>query len=99
MTDIKPIFSTHSHTDRLPEIPQLRKAAKDMESLFVQQMYKAMRATVPDGDPSMNSAGESMFTDLMDEQIAADTPDQWASRTGSDRGLQEAIYKQLCAKL
>lgn len=82
----------------LPENSQkndtvLRKSAIQLEGLFVNQMYKAMRATIPEGDPTLGSSGASMFTELLDEHIAADTPKQW------DRGLHEAIYRHLRAKL
>lgn len=80
-------------TDSQVEIPELRKAAYALEGLFVQQMYKAMRATVPENATSMKSTGESIFSDMLDEHIAADTPERWESVLG------EAIYRQLCSNL
>jgi flagellar protein FlgJ len=69
---------------------KLRETAKQLEGLFVQQMFKAMRDTVPqeDGIVSAN-AGEDMFTGLMDQHLAAETPSQWAG------GLAESVYRQL----
>lgn len=69
---------------------KLRDTAKQLEGLFVQQMFKAMRETVPqqEGIVSAN-AGEDMFTGLMDQHLAAETPSQWQG------GLAESVYRQL----
>ena len=73
---------------------RLRKTAQQLESVFVEQLYKAMRATVPQ-DEGVVSGGnaEEMFTGLMDQHLAADTPTQW------DHGLADAIYRQLRGRL
>jgi peptidoglycan hydrolase FlgJ len=68
----------------------LAKAARDMESLFVQQLYKAMRDTVPaEGGLVERTQGEDLFSGLMDERIAADTGSRW------HRGLSDAISAAL----
>jgi peptidoglycan hydrolase FlgJ len=73
-----------------PQDAALRKAAKDLEGLFVQQLFKSMRDTVPtDGGITERSQGEELFTGLMDERVAADTGSRW------HRGLSDAIYRAL----
>ena len=72
---------------------RLHKVSTQLEGLFVQQMYKAMRDTVPTGGIVDGGAGEEMFTGMMDEHIAADTPKQWK------HGLIQSIYRQLKAKV
>jgi flagellar protein FlgJ len=68
----------------------LRKTARDLEGLFVQQLFKAMRETVPEGEGIVSGgAGEDIFTGLLDEHLAAETPKQWQS------GIAEALYRQL----
>lgn len=69
---------------------KLRKAAQQMEGAFVQQMYKTMRETVPTDGPFNGGAGEDMFTGLLDQHVASDTPMQWHKH-----GLSEAIYRQM----
>ena len=77
-----------------PEEAKLRKTAQQLEGVFVQQFYKAMRETVPQGEGAVDGgSGEEMFTGLMDEHLAADTPTQWA------HGLAAAAYRQLRANL
>ena len=76
------------------EEPKLRKVAQQMEGVFVQELYKAMRATVPQNDGVVGGgAGEEMFTGLMDQHLATETPHAWG------RGLGEAIYQHLRGRL
>jgi peptidoglycan hydrolase FlgJ len=76
------------------EDPKLRKVAQQMEGVFVQELYKAMRATVPQNDGAVGGgAGEEMFTGLMDQHLATETPHAWG------RGLGEAIYEHLRGRL
>lgn len=76
------------------EDAKLRKVAQQMEGVFVQELYKAMRATVPQNDGAMNGgAGEEMFTGLMDQHLATETPEAWG------RDLGEAIYQHLRGRL
>jgi len=66
------------------------KVAQDFEAMFIHQMLKSMRNTVPK-DEDMSS-GRRIFTEMLDEQIA-----NTASRTGSF-GLAQIIYKELDPK-
>jgi flagellar protein FlgJ len=68
----------------------LRGTAKQLEGLFVQQLFKAMRETVPEQEGIVSGgAGEDIFTGLLDEHLAAETPNQWGG------GLSDALYRQL----
>jgi flagellar protein FlgJ len=88
---IPPLSPTQgqSRPEHRIENPELYKAAQALEGVFVQEMYKAMRTTVPTNPILPESGGEEMFTSLLDEHLAADTPQQW------DNGLSSAIYRQL----
>lgn len=68
---------------------KLRKASAQMEGAFVEQMYKSMRETVPEDGMFSGGAGEEMFSGLLDEHVAADTPTKW------QHGLSESIYRQM----
>lgn len=82
----------HPAAARPADDPRLRQVARQMEGGFVQELYKAMRATVPQGDGIVSGgSAEEMFTGLMDQHLATETPTRW------DRGLAEAIYRQLRA--
>lgn len=69
---------------------KLRKAANDLQGLFVSQLFKAMRDTVPKDEGIVSGgSGEEIFTGLMDEHLAAETPSHWGG------GVSEALYRQL----
>jgi peptidoglycan hydrolase FlgJ len=76
------------------ENDKLKDVAQQLESVFVEQLFKAMRATVPQQDGIVTaSAGEEIFTGLMDQHLAAETPTQWSS------GIADALYRQLKPRL
>lgn len=72
---------------------RLRAASKQLEGVFVQELFKAMRETVPKDGLTDGGAGEEIFTGLMDEKIAAHVPDHW------ERGIGDSLYRQLRAAL
>ncbi|HYD52443.1 MAG TPA: rod-binding protein [Gemmatimonadaceae bacterium] len=74
----------------------LRRTASQLEGVFVQQLFKAMRATVDDeGSLVATGGGETMFRDLLDQRIAEEVPAQW----GAEHGLAEKLYQQLRTRL
>jgi peptidoglycan hydrolase FlgJ len=93
MSGIRPVESAaaQSRTDTLDE--RLRTVAARMEGVFVEQLFKAMRATVEPGGLTSNSLGEELFTGVMDQTIA----DQAAQ--GLDRSIGGALYRQLRARI
>jgi flagellar protein FlgJ len=72
---------------------RLRAVAKQLEGVFVQQLFKAMRETVPQDGVTNGGAGEEIFTGLLDERMASHVPEHW------DRGIGESLYRQLRAAL
>lgn len=75
------------------ELARLRDTAKQLEGVFVAQLFKAMRETVPDDGLTHGGAGEEMFTGLLDERISAKAPAQW------HRGIGDALVRQLAPRL
>lgn len=66
---------------------RLRAAAELMEGQFYQNLFSAMRETVPEGGLTSGGQGEEMFSSLMDQHMA----DAAASR--QDTGLSRALYR------
>ncbi|WP_291162431.1 rod-binding protein [Gemmatimonas sp. UBA7669] len=93
----RPVAGPMSGTQPGPaqsEDEKLRQSAKQLEGLFVQQLFKVMRETVPQQEGIVSGgAGEEMFTSLMDQHLAAETPTQW------EGGMAEALYRQLRGRL
>lgn len=67
---------------------RLRAASRRLEGVFVQQLFKAMRETVPGGGIVDGGAGEETFTGLLDEHVAGE-----AAERGAMGG--EALFRQL----
>jgi flagellar protein FlgJ len=72
---------------------RLRSAAKALEGVFLSYMFKAMRATVPEGGLFEHSQGEEMFTAMLDERLAEITT------ATSNGGLGDQLYEQLRQRL
>lgn len=70
---------------------RLRKTALQLEGLFVQRMFAAMRETVPDGGMMPQSSAEGTFTQLLDEKMSEQVPSQW----NGEHSLANALYEQL----
>lgn len=68
---------------------RLRATARQLEGVFVEQMFKAMRETVPEGGAMSGGSGEEMFTGMLDQSLAEEVPTRWSN------GLAEALYRQL----
>ena len=66
---------------------------RQLEAVFVQQLFKAMRETVPDEGQSGGS-GEALFTGMLDEKLAESVPDAW-----SGSGLESAMMREFRSAL
>jgi len=70
---------------------KLRRVAQQLEGVFVEQLFKAMRETVPDGGVVDGGAGEEIFSSMLDQHISTQVPAAW------ERGLGAAVFRQLRA--
>ena len=71
------------------EDAKLRRAAQELEGVFVQELFKAMRETVPEGGIVDGGPGEEMFSSMMDQTISSEAASGW------ERGIGAALYRQL----
>jgi flagellar protein FlgJ len=74
---------------------RLKQTALQLEGLFVQRLFAAMRDTVPDDGLLTQSNAESTFTSLLDEKFAEQVPQQW----NGEHSLAQALYHQLRQRL
>jgi peptidoglycan hydrolase FlgJ len=72
---------------------RLKKAAHDLEGVFVNELFKVMRGTVPQEGILSQGQGQDLFQGLFDSRIA----DLYAGR--SHGGLGDALYRQLSRRL
>jgi len=82
-------FVAPTPLERSDQDKKLREVASQLEGVFVQQMFKAMRETVPEDGLMSGGSGEEMFTTLLDQHLAAEVPGRRHSE------LAEALYRQL----
>jgi flagellar protein FlgJ len=78
-----------------PAEAKLRKTALQMEGLFVQRMFAAMRDTVPQDGFLGQSSAEQTFGSMLDEKMAEEVPQQMSGQ----HSLAEALYRQLRARI
>lgn len=66
---------------------RLRAATDALESTFYQELFKAMRASVPESGLLDGGTGEDAFTAMMDQHLSE------VQATRSQGGLGQALYR------
>ena len=90
---MNPISSSVRITGADPtEGARLRTAAQQLEGVFVEQLFKAMRDTIPEGGLVDGGNGEEMFSGMLDQHLSDATAAGWSG------GIGDALYRQLSAK-
>lgn len=67
---------------------ELKQVCKEFEGIFLNMMYKQMKATVPKSGYLQNDAGSEMYNTMMDETLV-----ETMSQKGI--GLGDYMYRQL----
>ena len=73
---------------------KLKKTAMQMEGIFVQRLFAAMRDTIPDDGLVAQSSAEG--SPKIDEKMSEKVPEQWDNGSHS---LARALYNQLRQRL
>lgn len=68
---------------------ELLEACKEFEAYFVEQMFKAMRATVPKSESSTSASALDMFEDNLYQEYAKQTADS------GQLGLAQQLFEQM----
>lgn len=71
------------------KLAKMKDVAARFEGVFVEQLFKAMRETVPQDGELSGGAGEEMFTSLLDEHVSGEAPRQW------HHGVRDALVAHL----
>jgi len=69
---------------------KLRKACRDFESIFLFNLFKEMRKTIPHSGMLPSAPGKETFQMMFDQKVAEDL-----SGRGEGMGLQKMLYEQL----
>jgi flagellar protein FlgJ len=68
---------------------KLMDACRNLESVFVNMMFKQMQSTVEKSELTDGGYGEEIFNDMLTEKYAEE------ATKGSGLGLAQVMYKQL----
>jgi flagellar protein FlgJ len=72
---------------------QLRQACQEFEGIFLNMMYKEMKASVQKSGLIPEDSGQQVFEDMLDDQLTKD------ASQGKGMGLADMLYKQLSKQL
>ncbi len=75
------------------DLQSLRKSCQEFEAIYTQEMYKAMRKTVPEGGLFEKDMASELYKEMMDMEIAK------SSASGKGIGIGEAMYQQMKGKI
>ena len=75
-----------------PRRPDLARACAEFEALFLQQLFRQMRATVPRETPEGGSAGQ-IYGEMRDAEVAR------SLSRGRGIGLADVLYRQMVRRL
>ena len=81
---------TQPTTDRKQrDLQSLRESSREFETLFVMEMFKAMRKSVPNGGLFEENMSTEIYREMLDMETAR------AATSGSGLGIAEAMYNQM----
>ena len=69
---------------------ELKKAVNEFTSIFLNQMFKSMRSTIPEGGLIDGGFAEDVFTDMYDQEIS-----KLGSKQSNFSGLNQILFEQL----
>jgi|GEM_PF-1472624 len=75
--------------DTTSDDAKLRQVCKDMESVFMGYLLKSMRSTAKPTDLFGSEKEESMFRDMLDDEVAK------SASKGKGIGIADMLYNQL----
>ncbi len=74
---------------RAKDLKSIKEMSHEFEAMFVMEMYKAMRKTVPKSDLFSQGMATEMFQEMLDIEVIQ------SSAKGRGLGLGEEVYRQM----
>ncbi|MGW8193920.1 MAG: rod-binding protein [Desulforhopalus sp.] len=71
------------------DLASLRESSRELETIFIMEMFKAMRKAIPEGGLFEKGIASDMYTEMLDMETAK------AASRGKGLGLGEAMYNQM----
>lgn len=69
---------------------ELKKVVDEFTAIFLNQMFKSMRSTIPEGGMIEGGFAEDVFTDMYDKEIS-----KLGSKQNNFSGLNQILFEQL----
>ena len=97
--DPRTVLSYSQHTEKTAQEKQqktlasLRKSCQQFESVYLEEMFKAMRKSVPDSGVIKKGVATETYQEMLDTEMAK------KASTGKGLGIGEAMYQQLHKQL
>lgn len=90
--DPRILISPHTQTSqnrKERDLQSLKESSQQFETLYVMEMMKAMRKSIPEGGLFEKSMSTEIFQEMIDMETAK------SATQGQGLGLATAIYKQM----
>ena len=71
------------------ELQALRQSCRDFEAVYINEIYKSMRKSVPDSGMFKKDMSSELYKEMLDMEMAKQTA------AGKGSGIGEAMYEQL----
>lgn len=68
---------------------KLRNSCREFEAIYINEMYKTMRKTVPDSGLFEKDMANTLYQEMLDMEMARETA------SGDGMGIGKAMYEQL----
>ncbi len=75
------------------QLAKLRESTKELEVNFLNEMVKAMRKTVPEGELFKKNSAEKMFEEMQDKELTR------AMSNNHSFGLADSMYRQMAPQI
>lgn len=75
------------------ELQALRRSCREFEAIYINEMYKAMRKSIPDSGLFEKDMSSELYREMLDMELAKQTA------AGKGMGVGEAMYNQLKEQL
>ena len=76
-------------TRKARDIESLRQSTREFEALYINEMFKAMRKTIPEGGLIEKDMSQDIYEEMMDMERAR------VASEGKGIGLGQAMFDQL----
>ncbi|MFH2123549.1 MAG: rod-binding protein [Pseudomonadota bacterium] len=87
------VLSGKQATPANKELQALRQSCRDFEAIYIQEMNKAMRKTIPDSGLFEKNMASEVYKEMLDLEMAK------TAASGQGLGIGEAMYQQMKDKI